>query len=96
MSLYETAATGDQLATLKELRQVIAREISNTESARDVAPLARQLVEVMDKIARLEQQAAAKTGTAKDELAKKREERAKAVRVSRANTARKTQRQAQS
>lgn len=54
MSLASTAATGDSLSTLKELRQRIAEAIDATNSGRDIAALSRQLQIVLDKISEME------------------------------------------
>ena len=43
MGLVETAKTGDRLATLKELRTVLAQTITDTKSARETSALALQL-----------------------------------------------------
>lgn len=69
MALVEVACTGDQLATLRALRDRIALTIDETESARDVAALARRLQEVMAAIERLDP---SKRGDAVDEIAARR------------------------
>lgn len=48
------ASQGDNLETLKALRQKIARAIDDSESGRDIAALSRQLQLVLKSIAELE------------------------------------------
>lgn len=55
-SIEQIAQKGDDLATLKELRQKLARTIDKSESGRDIASLSRQLQIVMQEIAELEAQ----------------------------------------
>jgi hypothetical protein len=50
VSLEATARGGDRLATLRALRDRLAKEIDETRSARDVAALSRQLTEVLAEI----------------------------------------------
>jgi hypothetical protein len=65
------AQTGDQLAALTALRDRLARAIDESDSARDIPALSRQLVDVM---ARIESIAKPKV-SAVDQLAKKRANR---------------------
>lgn len=65
------AATGDRLATLGALRDLLAREIQGCESSRDLAALSRQLTLVLADIEELAPPAAEK-GTPLDELRKRR------------------------
>lgn len=67
--LSEVAATGDQGATLRALRDRLALQIDATDSARDVAQLGALLDKVLDRIAAMP---AEKKGTALDELASRR------------------------
>jgi hypothetical protein len=62
------AQTGDQLAALTALRDRLAREIDECDSAKDIPALSRQLVDVM---ARIEAMTKPKVSTI-DQLAKKR------------------------
>ena len=55
-SLEDISAAGDDLATLKALRQKIAAAIDNSNSGRDIAALSRQLSLVMDSIREMEAQ----------------------------------------
>lgn len=55
MKLTETARNGDHLETLKALREVLARTIETTSSARETATLALQLRMVLTEIDELEQ-----------------------------------------
>lgn len=50
------AATGDQLDTLRALRDRLAEELDRTVSARDAAALSRQLTEVLARIAELDKE----------------------------------------
>lgn len=72
MGLIEAADSGDRLATLRELRGVLARSIYGAESSRDVAALSRQLVDVTAEIAALEKAAEPVRGTALDEFTARR------------------------
>jgi len=56
MDLAKIAKKGDNLETLRALRQRIAETIDATKSGRDIAALSRQLQIVMSQIAELEQQ----------------------------------------
>jgi hypothetical protein len=63
------AATGDTGATLRALRDVLARQIDACESGRDLAALSARMTDVLERIAALP---AEKKGTALDELARRR------------------------
>lgn len=67
--LAATAATGDHAATLRALRDRLARQIDESDSGRDVAALAARLADVLDKLAALP---AERKGTALDELSQRR------------------------
>ena len=67
--LSQVAATGDVAATLRALRDRLAREIETCGQARDVAALSRQLTDVLQRIAALPSE---QKGTPLDELAKRR------------------------
>ena len=70
--LRSAAASGDRLAALRELRDLLARSISGVEvPARDVAALSRQLTLVLAEIAELAPPAQAK-GNPLDELNRRR------------------------
>lgn len=71
-SLAATASAGDRGATLRALRDRIAKEIDLTNSARDVAALSRQLTEVLAEIESLPNPE--KVSVA-DEIAKRRADR---------------------
>ncbi len=68
-SLAGVAAGDDTGATLRALRDRLARQIDGCESARDVAALARQLTDVLGQIATLP---ADVKGTPLDELMRRR------------------------
>lgn len=67
--LAVVAATGDQAATLRALRDRLALQIDTTDSARDVAQLGALLDKVLERIAGMP---AEKKGTALDELGLRR------------------------
>jgi hypothetical protein len=70
--LVESAASGSRLAALRDLRDLIARTITATDSARDVAALSRQLTDVLGQIEDVEKAAPEQKGTPLDELARRR------------------------
>lgn len=72
MTLPETAATGDRLATLRDLRDVLAKSIVETDSGPAVAALSRQLTDVLSQIEVAEKAEPEQKGTALDELQKRR------------------------
>ncbi len=49
-NLAAAAATGDRRATLEVLRDALADAIDKTESGRDIAALSKRLIEVMDEL----------------------------------------------
>lgn len=63
---------GDELASLRALRDRIAADLDNTRSARDVASLGRLLADVLERIARVEAATPDVRGTPLDELARRR------------------------
>lgn len=73
LGLALAAASGDRIATLRALRDRIAKEIESTDSSRDVASLARQLSLVMAEIDELSPPV--KKGTPLDELHSRRSAR---------------------
>ena len=56
LKLASIAQNGDNLETLRALRQTIAEAIDRTKSGRDLASLSRQLQIVIEKISELEAQ----------------------------------------
>lgn len=72
MSVYEAAASGDPLRALEELRDRLAREIDRADSARDVATLSKQFMEVLNGLGSTES-AAQGRGTVLDELRARRQ-----------------------
>ena len=54
MTLPESAASGDRLATLRDLRDVLAATIHGCTSTRDLAALSLRLQSVLEEIAELE------------------------------------------
>lgn len=72
MGLVETAASGNRLAALSDLRDLLATTITSTESARDVAALSRQLADVLTQIEEARKADPEKKGTALDELKARR------------------------
>lgn len=67
--LASVAAEGDRTATLKALRDRLAREIERCESGRDVAALSRQLTYVLEQI---DANPGEVEGSPLDDLAKRR------------------------
>ena len=49
-SLPDAALSGDRLAALRALRQVLAEQIRDCESARDIGSLAKQLRDTLSEI----------------------------------------------
>ena len=49
-SLPDAALSGDRLAALRALRQVLAEQIRDCESARDIGSLAKQLRDTLGEI----------------------------------------------
>lgn len=70
MSLPESAASGDRLATLRDLRDLLAAQVTACESMRDLAALSGRLQSVLEQIAELEPAKAEGDGI--DEIAKRR------------------------
>lgn len=70
--LATVAAGNDRAATLRALRDRVARELDKTDSARDVAALSRQMTEVL---AQLEAIPTGKEISAADEVAARRASR---------------------
>lgn len=68
--LTESAASGDRLATLRDLRDLLAQQIQTCESLRDLASLSGRLQAVLDQIAVLEPKKAEGDGV--DEIAARR------------------------
>jgi len=76
VSLQEVVAEGDRLASLRELRDKLAFEIDNTTSAREIASLSQRVMDVLAQIEQVEQARSAPRSNARDEVARKRAERA--------------------
>lgn len=72
-SIEEIAVTGDNLETLRALRQKLATTLDKSESGRDIASLSRQLQTVMNQIADLESQHKSNDELLIDELIKERQ-----------------------
>lgn len=70
MTLAESAAAGDQLQTLRDLRDVVAASIVECDSLRDMASLSGRLQSILDQIATLEGPKEAGDGI--DEIAQQR------------------------
>ena len=78
-----TAAKGDALATLRALRDRLADELDTCESARDVAALSQRLMDVLAQIDTLEKARPEAKGTVRDDIAKRRAQRAAASKAPR-------------
>lgn len=70
MALSDSAATGDRISALRDLRDILARSIEECESFRDLASLSGRLQSVLEEIAKLEGPKEAGDGI--DEIAKRR------------------------
>lgn len=70
MPLVDSAASGDRLETLRDLRDVLAVQISQCDSLRDLAALSGRLQSVLEEIAKLEPKKAEGDGI--DEIARRR------------------------
>ena len=75
MDLLAVAQTGDRLATLAELRDRLAADLDDCNSARDVSSLSQRLMDVLGQIDAASRASADKKGTPVDELLKRRAER---------------------
>lgn len=73
MPLDDVAAQGDQLATLRELRDLLARKIVATSDPAAVASLTGRFTAVLTQITELEP--SIKKGTALDEFTQRRAQR---------------------
>lgn len=71
--LSDSCRSGDRVAALRDLRDLLAQTIVSSDSARDVAALSRQLVDVLAQIDAA--QGPAQVGTALDELRQRRSSR---------------------
>lgn len=71
-TVKEAAHSGDRLAALIELRDLIAQHLDLSDSARDVAALSRQLTDVLSQIESITAAGAHAKGTPLDELANRR------------------------
>lgn len=71
--LTESAESGDRLATLRDLRDLLAREVVACESPKDLAPLSGRLQAVLAEIAGLEPKKSEGDGI--DEIAQRRSAR---------------------
>lgn len=71
--LTESAASGDRLETLRDLRDLLAKQIQSCDSLRDLASLSGRLQAVLDQIAVLEPKKAVGDGI--DEIAQRRADR---------------------
>ena len=71
--LTESAASGDRLAALRDLRDFLAGQLVGCESKRDVAALAARYQSVLEQVAALEPKKAEGDGI--DEIARRRSAR---------------------
>lgn len=70
--IEKIAQKGDDLETLKTLRQKIAKTIDESQSGRDIASLSRQLQIVMDRISELEEERRVSEGETVLDIVRKR------------------------
>ena len=80
MNLVEASETGDRLDALRELRRQLAQAIDETSSGRDLAALARRLMDVLEQVERIELARQAPRRSVRDEVARKRAERLEELR----------------
>jgi len=71
MSLSASSESGDRLATLRDLRDLLARNIEACESLRDLASLSGRLQSVLEEIAKIDGQSKDR-GDGIDEIAQRR------------------------
>lgn len=71
--LTESARSGDRLQTLRDLRDLLAGQITSCESLRDLAALSGRLQSVLEQIADLEPKKSEGDGI--DEIAQRRASR---------------------
>jgi hypothetical protein len=81
--LATTAAKGDVLETLRALRDRLASELDGCDSSRDVAALSQRLMDVLAQIDAAEKARPVAKGTVRDDIAKRRSERAAASKAPR-------------
>lgn len=70
MALTESAASGNQLEALRDLRDLLAKSITECDSLRDLASLSGRLQSILDQIAELE--GPKESGDGIDEIAQQR------------------------
>lgn len=70
MALSESASSGDRLAALRDLRDILARNVEACDSLRDLGTLSGRLQSVLEEIDRLEGPKEAGDGI--DEIAQRR------------------------
>lgn len=70
--LAEVVADNDHEASLKALRDRVAAQIDETDSARDVAALSNRLQDILTQLAEITSGGATRKGTALDELQERR------------------------
>lgn len=71
MSLRESAASGDRVQALKDLRDILAKQITECESGRDLAALTARFQSVLTELAALAKDTG-KAGDPVDEIAARR------------------------
>lgn len=74
MTIRESAASGDRVAALRDLRDLLAKQIEVCESGRDLASLSGRFQAVIAEIAELDG-ATEEKGDVIDEIAKRRNAR---------------------
>jgi hypothetical protein len=84
--LRESAESGDRLATLRDLRDLLALQIEACESLRDLAALSGRFQSVLEEIAKLEPKQPAGDGI--DEIARRRAARRSSAAATKSRTQR--------
>lgn len=71
-SILSAAQGGNQLETLYTLRDKLAETLDKTQSARDIAPLAKRFSDTLSEIAKLESEQGSSNGSVIDGILAKR------------------------
>ena len=75
MSLSDAVGSGSERAALEALRDALATQLDECESARDYAALSLRLMDCLSRISALESAEPVERKTVLDDLAKRRAER---------------------
>ncbi len=70
--MFDAVASGSEVQALEALRDALAAQLTDCESARDYAALSLRLMDAVERISVLEADAPEQEGTVLDDLAKRR------------------------